>query len=97
MRVTRDSLIRIAKETVQERAYNDPEIIAAYLTGSLLNTEPMLGGTADIDLVFVYKNLPAKTREFVKLTPDFHLDISRPRSSRSSTSLASLQIGRAHV
>ncbi|MFN8380329.1 MAG: hypothetical protein U0V02_00220 [Anaerolineales bacterium] len=77
MRVTRDSLIRIAKETTQERAYNDPEIIAAYLTGSLLSAEPMLGGTADIDLVFVYKNLPAKTREFVKLTPDFHLDISR--------------------
>ncbi len=77
MRVTRESLIRIAKETVQERVYNDPDIIAAYLTGSLLNVEPMLGGTADIDLVFVHKNLPAKPREFVKLTPDFHLDISR--------------------
>ncbi|MEK6753750.1 MAG: hypothetical protein AABZ00_15950 [Chloroflexota bacterium] len=77
MRVTRDSLIRIAKETTQERVYNDPEIIAAYLTGSLLSAEPMLGGTADIDLVFVYKNKPAKAREFVKLTPDFHLDISR--------------------
>lgn len=77
MRVTRESLIRIAKETVQERVYNDPDILAAYLTGSLLNVEPMLGGTTDIDLVFVHKNLPAKAREFVKLTPDFHLDISR--------------------
>lgn len=77
MRVTRESLIRIAKETAQERAYNDPAILAAYLTGSLLNVEPMLGGTADIDLVFVHKNLPAKPREFIKLTPDFHLDISR--------------------
>lgn len=77
MRVTRKSLIRIAKETAQERAYNDPDIIAAYLTGSLLNIEPMLGGTADIDLVFVHKNLPAKPREFVKLTVDFHLDINR--------------------
>lgn len=77
MRVTRESLIRIAKETVQVRAYNDPDIIAAYLTGSLLNIEPMLGGTTDIDLVFVHKNPPAKPREFVKLTPDFHLDISR--------------------
>ncbi len=77
MRVTRESLLRIAKETVQERAYNDSDIIAAYLTGSLLNAEPMLGGTADIDLVFVCKDQPTKTREFVKLTPDFHLDISR--------------------
>jgi predicted nucleotidyltransferase len=77
MRVTRESLLRIAKETAQERAYNDIDIVAAYLTGSLLNVEPMLGGTADIDIVFVHKNKPAKPREFVKLTPDFHLDISR--------------------
>jgi hypothetical protein len=77
MRVTRESLIRIAKETAQERAYNDPQIIAAYLTGSLLNVEPMLGGTADIDIVLVCKDIPTKSREFIKLTPDFHLDISR--------------------
>jgi len=77
MRVTRESLIRIAKETAQERAYNDPDIIAAYLTGSLLDLEPMLGGTADIDIVFVHKNTPQKSREFIKLTPDFHVDISR--------------------
>ncbi len=77
MRVTRESLLRIAKETAQERAYNDPDIIAAYLTGSLLNTDPMLGGTADIDVVFVHKSAPTQTREFVNLTPDFHLDISR--------------------
>ena len=77
MRVTRESLLRIAKETAQERAYNDTDIVAAYLTGSLLNVEPMLGGTADIDIVFVHKNQPKQKREFVKLTPDFHLDISR--------------------
>jgi predicted nucleotidyltransferase len=77
MRVTRESLLRIAKETAQERAFNDPDIVAAYLTGSLLNVDPMLGGTADIDIVFVYKNKPTQSREFVKLTPDFHLDISR--------------------
>ena len=77
MRVTRESLLRIAKETAQERAYNEPDIIAAYLTGSLLNIDPMLGGTADIDIVFVHKNKPPRAREFVKLTPDFHLDISR--------------------
>ena len=29
MRVTRESLIRIAKETAQERAFNDPAIVAA--------------------------------------------------------------------
>ena len=92
MRVTRESLIRIAKETAQERAFNDPDIIAAYLTGSLVSsdTDPILGGTADIDIIFVHANEPKHRREFVKLTPDFHLDIShrakaefkRPRELR---------------
>jgi hypothetical protein len=91
MRVTRESLIRIAKETAQERAFNDQDIIAAYLTGSLVSdTDPLLGGTADIDVIFVRASEPKNRREFVKLTPDFHLDIShrskaefkRPRELR---------------
>ena len=92
MRVTRESLIKIARETAQERAYNDKEIIAAYLTGSLANEEldPLLGGTADIDIIFIHKDEPKHRREFVKLTPDFHVDIShrakvefkRPRELR---------------
>jgi len=77
MRVTRESLIRIAKETAQERAFNDKDIIAAYLTGALVSeTDPILGGTADIDIIFVHAEEPKHRREFVKLTPDFHLDIS---------------------
>jgi len=76
MRVTRESLIRIAKENAQERAFNDRDIAAAYLTGSLVSdSDPMLGGTADIDLVFVHNQRPGISHEIVKLTPDFHLDI----------------------
>ena len=92
MRVTRESLIKIARETAQERSYNDKEIIAAYLTGSLSNEEldPMLGGTADIDIIFVHKDEPKHRREFIRLTPDFHVDINhrakaefkRPRELR---------------
>lgn len=92
MRVTRESLIRIAKETAQERAYNDHGIVAAYLTGSLVSKEhdPLLGGAADIDIIFVHKDEPKHRREFVKLTPDFHVDIGhrakaefkRPRDLR---------------
>ncbi len=82
MRVTRQSLIRVAKETAQERAYNDKDIIAAYLAGSLLRDEPMLGGTTDIDLVFVHGQEPRREREIIKLTPDFHIDIQRrPREA----------------
>ena len=76
MRVTRESLVRIAKETAQERAYNDKNIIAAYLTGSLLTEDPFLGGVTDIDLVLVTANTPPMSREIAPLTPDFHLDIT---------------------
>jgi len=83
MRVTRESLIRIAKETAQERAFNDPDIIAAYLTGWLVSpeTDPLLGGTADIDIILVHTNEPKHSREFAKLTPDFHLDLSHRAKS----------------
>ena len=83
MRVTRESLIRIAKETAQERAFNDRDIIAAYLTGSLVDDEldPMLGGTADIDIILVHASEPKRLREFIKLTPDFHVDISHRAKS----------------
>jgi len=92
MRVTRESLIRIAKETAQERAFNDRDVIAAYLSGSLASEgmDPMLGGTADIDIIFVHLAEPKHRREIVRLTPDFHVDIShrakaefkRPRELR---------------
>jgi hypothetical protein len=91
MRVTRESLIRIAKETVQERAFNDRYLIAAYLTGSLTSDgDPLLGGTTDIDIIFVHADEPKQRREFIKLTPDFHVDIGhrsraefkRPRELR---------------
>lgn len=76
MRVTKETLLRIAKETVQERTYNDQQIIAAYLLGSLLTDDPFLGGLTDIDLVFVYANQPPRKREIVPLPAGFHIDIT---------------------
>jgi len=76
MRVTRESLIRLAKETILERTYNNKDIVAAYLTGSLLTEDPFIGGVTDIDLVLVTANTPPMSREIVGLTPDFHLDIA---------------------
>lgn len=76
MRVTKESLIRIARETVQQRTFNNKDIVAAYLTGSLLAEDPFLGGVTDIDLVLVTAEKPPVSREIVGLTPDFHIDIS---------------------
>jgi hypothetical protein len=87
MRVTRESLVRIAKETATERSFNDRSVIAAYLTGSLsADGDPMLGGVTDIDLVLVHATPPPMSREIVKLTPDFHIDIHhRAKSDYKST------------
>ncbi len=78
MRVTRETLIRLAKENARTRAFDNKDIVAAYLIGSLLNEEQdtFIGGLTDIDLVFVTANKPPRTREIVKLTGDFHLDIT---------------------
>jgi hypothetical protein len=41
----------------------------------------MLGGTADIDIIFIHRDEPKHRREFVRLTPDFHVDISHRAKS----------------
>jgi hypothetical protein len=76
MRVTRETLIRLAKENARTRAFDNKDIIAAYLIGSLLNEDSFIGGLTDIDLVFVTAGKPPRTREIIKLTGDFHLDIT---------------------
>ena len=75
MRITRDLLLRLAKENAEARAFNDDTIIAAYLSGSLLRDDPLLGNTTDIDLIFVHNTPVEKERELKALSPDVHLDI----------------------
>ncbi len=75
MRITRDLLLRLAKENAEARAFNDKSIIAAYVSGSLLRDEPLLGGSTDIDLVFVHDAPVETARELKTLSPDVHLDI----------------------
>ncbi|MEW5827724.1 MAG: hypothetical protein AB1846_02450 [Chloroflexota bacterium] len=75
MRVTRDTLLKLARQTVQERMDADKGILAAYLTGSLLGEDPFLGGAADIDLVFVHRSAPPASREIVRLSNEISLDL----------------------
>ncbi len=76
MRITRENLIRLAKETAEQRCRQDRGIVTVYLVGSLLGSEPMLGGTTDIDLVFIHDIQPLDSREFVALSEDILLDIA---------------------
>lgn len=75
MRITRDLLHKFARETVRQRKRSEPDLHAAYLMGSLLDEDPLLGGTTDIDLMLVHKYLAPAERETVALTPEISLDI----------------------
>jgi hypothetical protein len=75
MRITRESLLKLARETAQQRAYMTRSLVCVYLTGSLLESEPLLGGTTDIDLVFIHSGAPPASREVVRFTNEVSLDI----------------------
>ncbi len=75
MRITRQTLLKIARDTVARRKRSERDLLAAYLRGSLLGQDPILGGTADIDLVLIHNSDPPVDREIERLTDDVHLDI----------------------
>lgn len=76
MRLTHETLIKIARDAAAQRVKISRRLICIYLTGSVLGDDPLLGGTTDIDLIFVHDSEPAKEREVVRLSDDVHLDIA---------------------
>lgn len=76
MRITRDTLLHLASETADQRVRLQRDIVAVYVTGSLLNVEPLLGGVTDLDLVFIHDREPAVEREVVRITDEVTLDIA---------------------
>ena len=76
MRITREALLKLAQDTASQHARANLSILAVYLHGSLLDDEPLLGGTADIDLFFVHNDEPSFEREIVRISDEVHLDIT---------------------
>jgi hypothetical protein len=77
MQITKDILQKYANTTVEKLTRIDHTIIAVYMTGSMVTEEsPLLGGAADIDLVFIHVGDPQLPREILRLTDDIHLDIA---------------------
>lgn len=76
MRITTETLVRIAEDYLQRRLRDERGIIAVYLHGSLLGPSPVLGGTADIDLFFIHLDARQPEREIERLTDDVHLDVA---------------------
>ncbi|HLE23250.1 MAG TPA: hypothetical protein VI701_03005, partial [Anaerolineales bacterium] len=75
MRITRTQLIEAARREVERRAETDG-LAAAYLIGSIVHDQAVLGGAADIDLVLIHDHQPDSRREIVGLSDEVHLDIA---------------------
>jgi hypothetical protein len=76
MRITRDFLLKTAQTRAAVAAYNDRSIVCIYLVGSLLQESPLLGNTADIDLVCVHSKHPRQPRELIRLSDELHIDLA---------------------
>ncbi|OQY26366.1 MAG: hypothetical protein B6I38_11465 [Anaerolineaceae bacterium 4572_5.1] len=75
MYITPEVLYDFTQKFVEKKANAERSIIAAYLRGSLVFGSPLLGGTGDIDLVFIHSAPPEIDREIERLTPEIHYDI----------------------
>ena len=75
MRITDDQLHKFALDAVKTRSRNEPDIHAAYLTGSILTDDALLGGAADIDIILVHRYQITADREVEAITPEVSLDI----------------------
>ena len=76
MRITKDLLLLTAKDAVKRALFDSNDIVCAYLTGSIIRDDPLVGGTTDIDLVYVHSIETPVKREIVPIAEDYHLDIS---------------------
>jgi hypothetical protein len=88
--ITRQKLIQIAHDEARKRSTSG-DVISAYLIGSVVGEEPLLGGATDVDIVLIHAERPQVGREFIPLINDVHIDLmhhsqglyARPRKLRS--------------
>lgn len=81
MRINQEMLIKIARDHVAKRERKEKDLVAVYLTGSVSEGDPLLGGSTDIDLVFVHKEEPPIKREVLRVTYEISLDIEHHHQS----------------
>jgi hypothetical protein len=75
MRITRDALLKLARETVQKRFATDLNVTAVFLVGSLRPENAAVDSAADVDLLVIHNGELPRDREIVKLSNEYHLDI----------------------
>lgn len=75
MRITRRKLIELARDEAHARATSG-SLLSAYLIGTVAHGEPLLGETADIDMILIHEEPPVQEREIVRLSHQVHFDIT---------------------
>ncbi|HNW94566.1 MAG TPA: hypothetical protein PKL60_00100 [Anaerolineaceae bacterium] len=81
MHITRDLLVKFAREYVAKKTRQSNDIVAVYLTGSVLTDDPLIGGSTDIDLVVVHKENPLFEREVQRISYEISLDVQHHHQS----------------
>lgn len=76
MRITRELLLKHARENTAALTAKDRSIICVYVSGSLLQEDPLLGGITDIDLVCVHNHPVHTRREVIRLSHEVNLDLA---------------------
>jgi hypothetical protein len=76
MRITHDALLKLAKDTVEKRFAHDLNVTAVFLIGSLRPDHTVVGSAADVDLLVLHNGELPRDREIVKLSNEYHLDIT---------------------
>lgn len=76
MRITRDTLLKLARDFTAKRLAPDRNVTAVFLVGSVRPEDAPLPPVLDIDLLVIYNGEPPRTREIVKLSNEIHLDVA---------------------
>lgn len=74
MIITPERLIDLAKQDVEKRARNH-NVRCAFVVGSAVRGDPLLGGAADVDVIVIHRDLPLRDRIIERLSQDVHLDL----------------------
>jgi hypothetical protein len=82
MRITKEAMLRLARDTATIRADQDRSIVCIYLTGSLITEAPFIGGSTDIDLFIIHSQPPVEKREILFLNDDVSFDIAHIEQTR---------------
>jgi hypothetical protein len=72
--ITRERLIELAEREAEKRGQRR-RLVAAYVVGTVATGDPLLAGSADVDIVMIHSEPPLRDREVVTLSPDVHLDL----------------------